>query len=426
MNLLSSLENSLYSFIEAFVLAVNNYANSKKYAIVIARSKINKKDFKRKIWLRCDRKNKLRESRNMKRVHEIIKLQKCSFKVIAKRTNAYKNDDDWKLIVKNLFYNHFSTLFESHFTLRKIALNEKIMNSIQRQFKANIAFAQILSILRLDKKEENSMFKSQNIYNAKMKIRRKKLDALTFVQILMKQLNEKNWMFRYDIDENDQILILFFNRVFSQKMLKLNSEILIMNCTYKINIYKMSLLIITKQTAINIIFYVTFVFFSQKNEIFYSWTFEQLKELYRLHQIFVSSVIITDCETKLISIMKIVYSKISHLFCVWHINNNVLTQCRKKFDTLKIWQKFFNRWKTMIYASTLKQYETIWNIMHNFYHVSHSRQIEYLFEIYLRLHKQKFVTYWIDQMFHFFSTITFRNENSHAVLKKCFKSSIDE
>ena len=56
-------------------------------------------------------------------------------------------------------------------------------------------------------------------------------------------------MFRYDTDENDQILTLFFNRVFSQKMLKLNSEILIMNCTYKTNIYKMSLLIITKQTT---------------------------------------------------------------------------------------------------------------------------------------------------------------------------------
>ena len=148
-------------------------------------------------------------------------------------------------------------------------------------------------------------------------------------------------------------------RVFSQKMLKLNPEILIMNCTYKTNIYKMLLLIITKQTAINTTFYVTFVFFSQKNEIFYSWTLEQLKKLYRLHQISASSVIVTDCETELISIMKIVYSEINHLFCVWHINNNVLTQCRKKFDTLKIWQKFFNRWKMMIYASTLKQYETV-------------------------------------------------------------------
>ena len=94
--------------------------------------------------------------------------------------------------MKNSSHNHSSTFFESHSALRKTASNEKIINSIQRQFKANIASAQILSILRFDKKEENSMFKSQNIYNAKMKIRRKKFDALISVQILMKQLNEKN------------------------------------------------------------------------------------------------------------------------------------------------------------------------------------------------------------------------------------------
>ena len=89
------------------------------------------------------------------------------------------------MIVKNLFYNHFFTLFETHFILSKIVLNEKIINNIYKQFKANIAFVQILSVLRLDKKEENSMFKSQNIYNAKMKMKRQKFDALIFIQTLM-------------------------------------------------------------------------------------------------------------------------------------------------------------------------------------------------------------------------------------------------
>ena len=77
-------------------------------------------------------------------------------------------------------------------------------------------------------------------------------------------------MFCNERDESDQILTLFFNKIFSQRMLKLNHEILFMNWTYKINIYKMSLLIITKQIAINTTFYVTFVFLFQKNKIFYS------------------------------------------------------------------------------------------------------------------------------------------------------------
>ncbi len=43
-------------------------------------------------------------------------------------------------------------------------------------------------------------------------------------------------------------------------MLKRNSEILIMNCIYKINRYKMSLLIITEVTALNTSFFVEFCF----------------------------------------------------------------------------------------------------------------------------------------------------------------------
>ena len=73
--------------------------------------------------------------------------------------------------MKKSFYNYFFTLSKSHCALRKIALNENIMNSIHKQFKANIAFVQVLSILRLDKNKNKFMFKSQNIYNAKMKIK---------------------------------------------------------------------------------------------------------------------------------------------------------------------------------------------------------------------------------------------------------------
>ena len=83
--------------------------------------------------------------------------------------------------MKNSSYNHFFTLFKSHFALRKIVSNEKIINNIYKQFRADIAFTPILSILRFNKKKEDFMFKSQNIYNAEMKIRRKKFDVMIFI-----------------------------------------------------------------------------------------------------------------------------------------------------------------------------------------------------------------------------------------------------
>ena len=95
--------------------------------------------------------------------------------------------------MKNSSYNHFVTFSESHFVLRKIVLNEKaVLDRIKNQIKVEILSAKILTILRLDKNEKDSLFKSQNIYNVKQKIKRQKLKSLTNVQILMKQLNEKN------------------------------------------------------------------------------------------------------------------------------------------------------------------------------------------------------------------------------------------
>jgi len=47
-------------------------------------------------------------------------------------------------------------------------------------------------------------------------------------------------------------------------------EVILMNCIYKINKYKMSLLIIIKVIALNIIFYVAFYFMKGENYIDYA------------------------------------------------------------------------------------------------------------------------------------------------------------
>ena len=49
-----------------------------------------------------------------------------------------------------------------------------------------------------------------------------------------------------------------------QKFFRENHEVLLMNCTYKINKYKISLLIIIEVISLNIIFYVNFCFMKEK------------------------------------------------------------------------------------------------------------------------------------------------------------------
>lgn len=190
-----------------------------------------------------------------------------------------------------------------------------------------------------------------------------------------------------------------------------------MDATYKTNRYKMPLLVITGQTGLHTTFYVAFAFIAREDEEYYSWILLQLQALYRKLQLLDPKAIITDCEAGLLPAMRNFWPTVPHLLCVWHINSNILTQCRKKFDTLEAWEKFYQGWKDVVYASSLEEYTVAWNTMNDEYNVSHPEQMEYLFNTYINLHKRKFVAYWTNQTLNFFTTSSSRSESGHALLK---------
>jgi hypothetical protein len=66
-------------------------------------------------------------------------------------------------------------------------------------------------------------------------MRRDVLRSLTSVQAFIRELNQDDWTYKLQKDDEDQIIHLFFMKTCSLSVLKINFEILIMNCTYKIN-----------------------------------------------------------------------------------------------------------------------------------------------------------------------------------------------
>lgn len=310
MPLAPPTEGHLFDNLESLVLIVNQHAGPEGYAVVIARTKVSKKGEKRKAWLRCDRGGKSSALRGQKRVHGSSRLQEYPFKMTAKKL---EDSVDWILTVENPSHNHLPTLAGSHPALRKLALTEKVVDVIKRQSRINIAPAKIITSLRLDTDEENPMFKPQDIYNAKTDLKRRQLGSFTPVQALMHQLDRKDWTYNYDKNNADQIIRLFFSKGSSEKILKTNSEVLIIDCTYKTNRYKMPLLVITGQTALNTTFYVAFAFIAQEDEAYYTWVLVQLLALYRKLEIPDPSAIITDCESGLLPAMRATLPNVPHL-----------------------------------------------------------------------------------------------------------------
>ena len=101
---------------------------------------------------------------------------------------------------------------------------------------------------------------------------------------------------RYSIDIQNRITRLFFAKTSSQKVLRLNYEVLLIDSTYKTNAYRMLLCIISGVTPLNTTFYIRFCFLSLETAEDYTWLLQKLKELYKMLDIPDPTVVITNAE----------------------------------------------------------------------------------------------------------------------------------
>ena len=192
----------------------------------------------------------------------------------------------------------------AHIQFTEKLLTPRLQGDISNALKVQIRPSQILSSIRVSSNpdaegedgESSNIFKARDIYNLKAAMRRETLGPLTPVQALLHQLREKKWACKIQKNEEDKITHLFFMAKASQKILKKNHEVLTMDCTYKTNRYKMPLLIISGQTALNTNFYVAFCFLHQEKSADYLWALQKLHAIYSQLHLPWPTVIVTDME----------------------------------------------------------------------------------------------------------------------------------
>ncbi len=309
MILLSSSEDRTFDELDDLLRFINEHAESEDYAIVFKRIKKFKLDIKCKVWIICDRERKSHECTRQNRRHDDSRHIECLFSIIVKLVD--ENSDSWIFEVKNSQHNHAFIIVDAHSVLRRMTMTREIRNEIFTQMIVQITSREILFNLRLShaalphaanekanfdliNSDINLMIRSRDIYNIRAQLRRDDLRFMTSIQALMHQLSDEDWFFVFQKNRRNQITHLFFSKKSSQFMLKTNYEVLVMNCTYKINRYKMPLFIISDQTALHKNFYVAFCFMSKKKQNDYMWILQQLRSLYAKMEIPDSTVLLTD------------------------------------------------------------------------------------------------------------------------------------
>ncbi len=274
-----------------------------------------------RFFLKCDREGKSKPAEGCgKRVHGSSRLMECPWEAIM---HLDFGTGIWRTRVKESSHNHEATIPGSHAIHRKIAVKPTVLEAIEKQTKTDSKPSQILTTLRLDEDEEVPMFKRRNIYNIKQAIRATELGSHTMVQALMIELhNQDEWFIRLKKDRlSGRIQLLFFGRKSSQKILKLNPEVLIIDATYKKNRYRLPLVVINGVTALNISFYMAMAFIDGESIANYKWVLRQLKDLYKELNIPFPVVILTNHENALIRASGEVFPH-ANLLYKWHIDDD--------------------------------------------------------------------------------------------------------
>ena len=281
------------------------------------------------------------------------RVTECSFECIAKLVGD-SDIEDWQLIVTNPTHNHESILSVAHSIHRRNAMTDEVLKEVAKGVKQGDKTSKILGGLRMDHDEENPQFKARDIYNARAFIRLEELGSLTSTQTLMRVLsNDEKWFMRVQTDAQQKIQHLFYTSNCMQKILLENAELLLMDCIYKTNRYKMSLLIIIGVINLNTSFYVGFCFMKSEHTKNYIWALEAVKELYKRFNLSPLSVILTDDDKAIPSAIRQVFeSGTAHLLCIWHLEQNIVENCSKFFEIKKDMQTFMKSFKQLFYISS--------------------------------------------------------------------------
>jgi MULE transposase domain len=119
----------------------------------------------------------------------------------------------------------------------------------------------------------------KDVYNRRAKFTKRSLGDISPIQALLFHFEEnRDFICYYHVNEENRLDRLLWIHRDMLKLLKLNSEILIMDIIFKTNKFQMKLFNIVGVTFFNITFYLVFVFLTHKAIFNFEWVFTRLNE----------------------------------------------------------------------------------------------------------------------------------------------------
>jgi hypothetical protein len=225
----------------------------------------------------------------------------------------------------------------------------------------------------------------------------------------------KDWTYSYRSDEAGRVLGLFLAHEQSLDLLQGPSEVLLMDCTYRTNKFRMPLFVVTGVTPLSTTFFVGFAFLSQERKTDYEWALVALKGLYDARGLGAPATLVTDRDPRLMGAIRAVFPGARHLLCLWHVAKNVVARCKRFFQADKAWTDFLEAWGALLRSATVEAYSKAPGACRVRF-AGAPRALAYLEQTWLP-YKEAIVKAWTDRALHFGISTTSRVGGAHSALK---------
>ncbi|MBW0509154.1 hypothetical protein O181_048869 [Austropuccinia psidii MF-1] len=217
--------------LEPFWEQVHNVAREKGYSVSTSRSNMTHNP----IEIGCDRSGTPNSHTNSSKTVNSRKLD-CPFRLYDRK---YAKSTTWTLKVKNPEHKHEATeTIMAHPALRKF--NEPETCQIAQMNKSLLVPRQIQAQL-CGQRESDRPVILQETYNQVKEIKKYKLKCRKVTDALIETLKEETFVWSAARDTARHITSLFFTHPLAIKLLHGFPHVIIMDCTYKANKYKIPL-----------------------------------------------------------------------------------------------------------------------------------------------------------------------------------------
>ncbi|KAJ0127445.1 Uncharacterized protein HZ326_29452 [Fusarium oxysporum f. sp. albedinis] len=306
---------------ESLLEAINKWAKPRGYAFVARRSN-RTANGRSCVYFSCDRGGgKYTPIANTERKrNRVTQRTGCMFSVIGKESLC---KTQWSLRHRPdpsySHHNHGPTAGDgvAHTTHRSLANEDLLM--VKKLVLAGVEQRQIKTFLL---QNTDALFIDSDLSNCISRAKQDLANGQSHMVALLQHLDSQGFWSRHLIGKDYRLQSIIFAHPGSIQFARSYPEVLIVDCTYKTNKYRMPLLDIVGVDATGSTFCIAFAYLSGEEEEDFGWAFEQLRDLYDANGIKHPSVVLTDrclaCMNAVVSLLCFPSTKV--MLCLWHIN----------------------------------------------------------------------------------------------------------